>query len=265
MKIVDCFIFYNELDLLKYRLYALTGIVDHFVIIEANQTFMGRDKELYSTKLSSILQDLGEKITHAIIDLPFREGVLSTANGNQWENERFQRNYIEVVINKLELKREDIIIISDIDEIPDPDTLYRVKTQEIPITIQSLEQDFYYYNLESKFINKWYSSKIISYGLFKNLGRTCDEIRNYACDTIELGGWHLSYFGNKEFIRNKIRNYSHNEHNIETRTNLENIQRCIDSTECIIGKEHSMIKVPISENQYLPPKYKDYLNMFYSI
>lgn len=262
MKIIDCFIFYNEVDLLRYRLRTLNSIVDHFVIIEANQTFMGKPKELYSAKVSSLLEEFNGKLTHMIINLPFREGALSTNKDEQWKNENFQRNSIGTALKQLPLKDDDIIIISDVDEIPDPNTLYMIKCEEIHVTINCLEQDFFYYNLQSKFLNKWYHAKLIRYGLFKKIGKTCDEIRHYDCVTISPGGWHLSYFGDKEFIRNKIQNFSHAEHNIPETIDLDNIQRCIDSTECIVGKEFRMTRIPLSENNYLPPNYERYLNMF---
>ena len=47
MKIIDCFSFYNELDLLTYRLNLLNDYVDYFVIVEARQTHAGKDKILF--------------------------------------------------------------------------------------------------------------------------------------------------------------------------------------------------------------------------
>ena len=47
MKIVDCFIFYNEIDLLNYRLNLLYDIVDYFIIVEATKTHMGNSKKMY--------------------------------------------------------------------------------------------------------------------------------------------------------------------------------------------------------------------------
>ena len=44
LKIIDCFIFYNELELLKYRINILNNIVDYFVIIESTHTFIGKEK-----------------------------------------------------------------------------------------------------------------------------------------------------------------------------------------------------------------------------
>lgn len=47
MKLVDCFIFYNELDMLAYRLNVLHSIVDWFVLVESRHTFTGKEKECY--------------------------------------------------------------------------------------------------------------------------------------------------------------------------------------------------------------------------
>ena len=46
MKIIDCFIFYNELDLLTYRLNLLKNIVDYFIIVESTHTFIGKEKKI---------------------------------------------------------------------------------------------------------------------------------------------------------------------------------------------------------------------------
>ena len=47
MKIIDCFIFYNELELLTYRFNLLNNIVDYFIIVECSHTFIGKEKKLY--------------------------------------------------------------------------------------------------------------------------------------------------------------------------------------------------------------------------
>jgi len=43
-KIIDCFTFYNEIDLLNYRLSVLNDVVDYFVIVEATHTHVGKKK-----------------------------------------------------------------------------------------------------------------------------------------------------------------------------------------------------------------------------
>jgi len=45
IKLVDAFIFYNEIDLLIYRLNLLNDIVDKFIIVEGTYTFVGKPKK----------------------------------------------------------------------------------------------------------------------------------------------------------------------------------------------------------------------------
>ena len=44
--IVDVILFYNELEMLEYRLETLYPVVDKFVIVEATRTFRGNPKPL---------------------------------------------------------------------------------------------------------------------------------------------------------------------------------------------------------------------------
>ena len=46
-KIIDCFIFYNEMKMLEFRLKELNDVVDFFVLVESTKTFTGNDKELF--------------------------------------------------------------------------------------------------------------------------------------------------------------------------------------------------------------------------
>jgi hypothetical protein len=60
MKIIDCFTFYNELDLLNYRLNILNNVVDYFIIVESTHTHVGKEKNLIyeENKGSSFIYDL---------------------------------------------------------------------------------------------------------------------------------------------------------------------------------------------------------------
>jgi len=126
MKIIDAFIFYNELDLLNYRLSILYYIVDYFIIVESTHTFIGNKKPLYFYENKNKFSKFMDKIIH-IVDDAFIENPLVSPNNNHddevWKNEKHQRNYIDFGIKKIELKKNDLIIISDLDEIPDDNTL----------------------------------------------------------------------------------------------------------------------------------------------
>ena len=152
MQIIDCFTFYNELDLLTYRLNILNDVVDYFILVEATDTHAGFVKPLFYNENKHLFEKFKDKIIHIIVDdFSFKHPNIDFTKDNQWENERYQRNCIKKGLDKLRLNNQDLIIIADLDEIPDPNTLLKIKQQNIKINIVKLELDFYYYNLHSKF------------------------------------------------------------------------------------------------------------------
>ena len=239
--IIDCFTFYNEIDLLDYRIKILSGVVDYFIVVEANQTHVGKPKDLYFPKENY------SNVIYIIVDLPYTNP--DTTKDEQWINEKYQRNSIQLGLNKLQLNPDDIIIISDLDEIPDPRTLSELKN--FPMNqIYSLEQDLYYYNLTSLVVEKWYYPKILP---FKHYTKTPDEIRYCDSNFIKRGGWHLSYFGSIEFIANKIKNFVHQEFNDPQFTDTEKILARIQNYRDIYDREENKMKcTPLNINDYLP-------------
>ncbi len=262
-KIIDCFTFYNELDLLEYRLNVLNDVVDYFVIVEANQTHAGKQKELYFNNNKERFDNFKDKIIHIVVDLP-HVGNINIQNNEQWVNEKYQRNCISLGLNKIELNDNDIIIIGDLDEIADPQLLSDIKKYNLNLSIHTLEMDFYYYNLNNRQINKWYFSKILSYKIYKELNITCDNIRFSNCSKLEKGGWHLSYFGSAEFIKNKIQQFSHQEYNNEKYTNINSIEYKINNNIDLYDRPTDKTEyISIKNNTYLPPLYDKYLKQFY--
>lgn len=114
-KVIDCCTFFNELDPLRLRIKALEKYVDYFVIVEARQTFTGLPKQ------SLLNQELAPdvvshpKVVIPTIDLP--------KNCSDWEREDFQRESIGSIVNQLSANGDDIILLSDVDEIPSPEAL----------------------------------------------------------------------------------------------------------------------------------------------
>jgi beta-1,4-mannosyl-glycoprotein beta-1,4-N-acetylglucosaminyltransferase len=68
MKLIDGFVFYNELGLLKYRLDTLYEIVDNFILVESTKTFSGNSKELFYEKNKHLYEKYQDKIIHIIVD-----------------------------------------------------------------------------------------------------------------------------------------------------------------------------------------------------
>jgi beta-1,4-mannosyl-glycoprotein beta-1,4-N-acetylglucosaminyltransferase len=267
MKIIDCFIFYNELDLLTYRLNLLNNIVDYFIIVESTHTFIGKEKKLFFNENKYLFEKFTNKIIHIIVDdFPYKYHNVNIGINDIWNNEFFQRNAISRGINYIEnLAESDVIIISDLDEIPDQYTLDKIKKGSIIVDINILEMDFYYYNLNTRFkSSKWPFCKIISYKKYNELNKSCNDIRNMHCSNILNGGWHLSYFGDKHFIQNKIQNFSHQEYNQYRYTDLEEIEKKIQNSKDVFDRNNDIEKIKIEDNTYLPIDYSKYLNKYYN-
>lgn len=269
MKIVDCFIFYNEIDLLNYRLNLLYDIVDYFIIVEATKTHMGNPKKMYFEENKESFLHLKKKIIHIIIDLPY-DNPKNTHLGHhpdaeQWQNEIFQRNSISLGIDKLNLDDDDLIMISDIDEIINPNILINLSKENIGNKMIRLEQIYYIYNLNHivKYCDKknnilfmWYGTKILLYKTYKEQKLSIQQIRmNVENNILPNGGWHLSNFGDETFIYNKYKNYSHQEFNNNSLT--------VDDVKKNMNKiDENTIFIPIKDNKNLPPLYYLYLQKF---
>lgn len=265
MKIVDCFLFYNEIDMLNYRLNVLNDVVDYFIIVESNYTFIGKEKKLYLEENKHIYEKFKDKIIHFIVnDIPYKFPNINYSEYEQWENEYHQRNSIHSALTQISLNNEDAIIISDVDEIFDPMILQKIKEGKIHFDCHSLELDFYYYNLNSKQNAKWKHPKIISYYKYKELNLSCNDIRMSDRPVIENAGWHLSYFGDAKFIKNKIENFSHQELNLDTFTDVNKIKERIENGKDLYDRDNNNIQqIAISDNTNLPVLYETYLTKFY--
>jgi beta-1,4-mannosyl-glycoprotein beta-1,4-N-acetylglucosaminyltransferase len=256
-KIVDCFTFYNELDMLNYRLNTLHNVVDYFILVESTLTHVGRPKPLYYQENKSLFEKFNHKIVHVVVDdFPFNESNIDCKNNDQWINEKFQRNSITRGLNRINLNENDIILISDVDEIPNPETLKLIENNQITIeTCMQFEQDFYYYNIESKMDHNWYFAKIFKWKWFLTTDFTLDDLRMKPWYTIPNGGWHLSYFGTPEFISNKIKNFAHQEFNNDNFTDTNLIESRIKNGIDVYNRDIKIIKVNIKENKLVPPYY----------
>ena len=157
IKIVDTFIFYNELDILELRLTELYDYVDHFVLVDSDKTCAGTPKPLYFEENKTRYERFLPKITHIVI-----KGIQEKG----WGFERQQRGAINIGLEKLELSDDDIIIFSDADEIPDVNILIEQRKNPTQ-NICRLVQEMYYYNLECRARNKWFRSKLMPYHKFK--------------------------------------------------------------------------------------------------
>lgn len=252
MKFIDCFTFYNELDMLEFRLSQLYDIVDYFILVEATKTQAGHDKILYFDLYKQRYEKYLDKIIHIIVtDMPTKEI-------DPWIRENHQRRCIKKGLEKINLENEDIITISDLDEIVDPNTLKDIKNKGLN-GIFCLEQDIYFYNFNCKGKIKWYHAKILNYGTYLTINDPQQVRMTPYLPVIKKGGWHLSYFGNIDFIKNKIKNQAHQEFNSDFYLKDDQIMNQIKNCDDLYLRDnnttHGFHYVDFINNDYLPDNY----------
>jgi beta-1,4-mannosyl-glycoprotein beta-1,4-N-acetylglucosaminyltransferase len=264
MKIVDCFSFYNEIELLTYRLNLLNDVVDYFVLVESTHTHVGIKKPLFYEENKDRFSAFRDKIIHVVVtDFPHKYPNMNIQTRDQWTNEHYQRNSIDRGISQLSLADDDIIVVADLDEIPDPKTLQQIRSGEILVHINSLEMDMYYYNLNSRLRNTWNYAAILLFREYKRFYGNCTAIRHSHGRPIPRGGWHLSYFGDEYFIQNKLKMFGHQEYNHDVFTNPNNIRERVEKKGDLFDRDdHHLIDTSIAENPYLPPMCQTYLRGF---
>ena len=278
-KIIDCFTFFNELDLLKFRLAELYDKVDHFILIESTKTFTGQVKPLYYSLNKDEFENWNDKIIHVVVtDMPINLPqykidelvTLPEIRNINWVREHHQRRSVVKGLNRLNLNFDDVIIMSDLDEIPDMDIVSNnIKFLDMgPIVF---EQDWYIWNLEWMKGMKWRGSSMFLFSQFIDNKDIFQHIRNLRWDEVDEnkefitvdGGWHFSWFGSSEFIRKKMFSFAHTETATEYFRNLKNIEYLVregltpeepsDSPIKLLPTENILRKLP--KNLELIPNY----------
>lgn len=248
MKIFDCFTFFNELDLLDLRLNYLNNDVDYFVLVESNKTHSGQDKPYYYEENKARFDKFNKKIIHIK-----KEFVLISDNPSFWVLENEQRNGI--IDGLLNSNDDDIILISDIDEIPNKDIFQRYKTKYYPEPISLIQKNHYYYfNCKSVKPDDWYGSVVVS----KKRLNTPQEIRDnrMVYNRMKNGGWHFSYLGGVKNIVHKIVSFAHGEFNKPQFVNIDKLEKAIEQGEDIFDRNLKYIFFNIED---FKSEYPDYL------
>lgn len=217
--IYDCFTFFNELELLDIRLHELNGVVDKFILVEGSVTFTNKKKKLYFKENKDKFKRFEKKIIHIVVkDSP--------SSDNPWDIERFQFNAIGRGLKKAELN--DIILLSCVDEIPKAETVFKWKDKDINKTKVFLQRLHYYFlNYVRADKNYWEGTKMLSFASAKKY-KNFYEIRKLKAKIfIQDGGWHFSYMGGVERIKEKISAFSHTQYNNDKYNNTLHISKSL--------------------------------------
>ena len=146
--IYDCFSYLDEDLLLDLRLNILDDHIDYFVIIEGNKTWQNNSKEL-KFDLNKFSKFKKKIIYVSVKDMPDGD--------NPYLRENFQRNCISRGLKNA--SDNDLIIISDLDEIPNPEVLGKFKTN-MKYAVFKQKLFYYKFNLRSQKDQFWFGSRI---------------------------------------------------------------------------------------------------------
>ena len=266
MKIFDCFMYYNEDFILDLRLNYLNKFIDFFVIVESLYNHKGEKKNLNFNIKN--YQKFKEKIIYIVLEyLPDSIEIINdnddedTKNGkyilNGYRRDNFQRNYIINGIKNASL--DDLILISDIDEIPN---LKNLNLGEIKNRLIFFKQKMCYYkfNLYLKSYN-WVGTRacqkknLISPQWLRDI-----KSRSYPfwrIDTffsknkysdiyfVNNGGWHFSYINSAEGIENKLKSYTHHREYDLNPLGVKKINNMIKNRESVYN-----LSVDQRDNQF---------------
>jgi len=216
--LLDAFLFYNEIDLLKARLEYLGPLVDKFIISEANVDFSGAKKDFF------LNDDLIRKLPFNGKIIYQREFInlfspkclfkklkyLRRRKSYLWKIQDAQRNAILKSLRQY--SPNDILIFGDLDEFPSEYAINQSKKILLAMQknasspeIYSCEQQFFYYNVHNCAVHGGYLGTAITSVRFARkiqLHKIRSDKDRFS--TIKNGGWHFSYFLNETDIAKKI-------------------------------------------------------------
>jgi beta-1,4-mannosyl-glycoprotein beta-1,4-N-acetylglucosaminyltransferase len=231
--LIDSFLFFNEAELAELRIKYLEKIVDHFVVVEANITHQGNKKDWNFPKiLNGKLKKFSDKIDYHQLDINPEKirneesWIIEDVQGDDaWRIENFQRNYIKKACEKF--SKEDILIISDVDEIPSKSKLEFIKSCDFKkIAPIALEQHLFHIDCNYLRLESWRGSIVTTIKICNAYSPHEFRRARNRISHLSDAGWSFSSFGGPKKIIKKLESIAHTEFNNDKFKNIEHIINC---------------------------------------
>jgi len=177
----DCFPFLDEFEVLAARLALLTDAVDVWVISQSDKTHRGRSKPRYLTLDHPLVEAYGVE-RFRLVD--FSEPFQST-----WRSEKGQRMALASVL-RAEARPGDVVLLSDVDELPNPEAISQFVDSDRPITSLPMRHCFVFPNLTAG--STWLHAKAFRFRESSDLNQVR---RNAVPSVVRAMGVHLTVRG----------------------------------------------------------------------
>ena len=272
MQIIDCFMYYDEDLMLEVRLNTLFEHVDQFVICEATLDHAGKEKKLnFDIKK---FEKFKKKIKYIVVDdLP---KTVETFKKN-WHpahlRDQFQRNAL--VRGLKECDDNDLIMISDLDEIPNPKKLSEFGEKDKYACF--VQKNFSLkLNLHNKSEPKWFGTRmcrkkdLVSPQWLRNIKAKSRPFYKFFKPKFDKfingGGWHFSSVKSAEGIYKKLDSYAEQQWNNKKYKNMDIIRRKIRKKEDLFDRNHEfeVINVDATFPNYIYKNKKKFEDFIYS-
>ena len=274
MKIFDCFMFYDEDLVADLRFNILNEYVTKFVVVESKFTHSGEKRNLlfdinkyskFKNKINYIILENEPSNLEIINDSDTADKKNSKYIMNALKRENYQRNGITNGLK--EASPDDLILISDVDEIPN---LSNLELENINNEIILFKQNFYYYKFNLKLEDMpWLGTKACKFKELKSpqwLRNVKDKKypfwrldilfsnKKYSnIKFIENGGWHFSNMKSPAEIEKKMRTYLHHREYDINPLGEEKIKEIIKSKKSIYNLRADMKNEKFDGTQNLKP------------
>jgi hypothetical protein len=236
-RIFDCFTFFNETFLLEVRLRSLWSVIDFFCISESSLTHSGEKKELLLEDFFARHPELKSKVRIVNPDLSLELSA--------WGRENLQRKALNSLLS--DTKDSDFILLSDLDEIPNPLILQGVRGNPSAFAgslfhFSQILANFRFNYIRVGSINgkrpvshRWFGTVgfCASLGLDLQLVR---DIRNPKPESFlnkqfvfKEGGWHLSWMGDDEAFQTKLKSFAHHDESFALGAASRSVDALIES------------------------------------
>lgn len=204
-KVYDVVTFFNELDVLSLRINILDRYVDYFVVIEASTTFSGDPKPLVYLANSSRFAAWAHKIIYFVMpefprDVALLEAALKSPNTGSkedcWVREFYYKESTNYALSGC--KDNDIIFVSDVDEIWNPATIRNIQIEQ-DLVYRPIQTPYLFYlnNRSQLNISNWTGTRFGKYSTYKKYGANHFRTEKFARSVpVENGGWHFMWIAN---------------------------------------------------------------------